>query len=328
MKMNMKRSRALADVVIKAAISALLLSAATTWAQDSFQFGVIGHSFSGSPDESVLRNSLNQSDADNLAFVVVNGIKSAGEPCTDALYSARRDLLKDAENGVIVSLAASDWVGCRNKNGSIAIERLNRVRELFFPDEFSFGASKVPLFRQSVTPKFRAYTENSRWELGNILFATVNLPAANNHFLQDGGRNSEFEDRLIANKDWLQRLFTFATQRKLAGIVLFTDGNPLAQPSQRPFLLRGQRDGFAETRQRITTLAGEFRGKVLLVHGENLKSESNNAILWRRNLGSIGVASGWSKFSVDGSKPALFLLANDSKAMLQTAPAAAAPASQ
>lgn len=302
-------------------LSLIFLSAAvnTAAAQDSFQFGVIGHSFSGNPDDAVLRKALSESDADSLAFVVVNGIKSATEPCSDALYSDRRDLLKEAENGVIVSLAASDWVGCRNKNGSIAIDRLNRVRDLFFPDEFSFGASRVPLFRQSVTPKFRSYTENARWEFGNILFATVNLPSANNHFLQDGGRNSEFEDRLIANRDWLQRLFTFATQRKMAGIVLFTDGNPLAQPSQRPFLLRGQRDGFSETRQRITTLAGEFRGKVLLVHGENLKSESNAGILWRRNLGSIGVASGWSKFAVNNGKPDLFTLANETKS---------APASQ
>lgn len=196
-----------------ALLGAALCAAPATRAQDSFNFGVIGHSFSGNPDEGVLRRALDQSDADNLAFVVVNGIKSAAEPCSDALYSARRDLLNEAENGVIVSLAASDWVGCRNKNGSVAIERLNRVRDLFFPDEFSFGASKVPLFRQSVTPKFRSYTENARWEFGDVLFATVNLPAANNHFLQDGGRNSEFEDRLIANKDWLRRVFTFAAQK-------------------------------------------------------------------------------------------------------------------
>jgi len=303
-----------------ALLGAALCAAPVSWAQDSFHFGVIGHSFSGNPDEGVLRRALDESDADNLAFVVVNGIKSAAEPCSDALYSARRDLLKEAENGVIVSLAASDWVGCRNKNGSVAIERLNRVRELFFPDEFSFGASKVPLFRQSVTPKFRSYTENARWEFGNVLFATVNLPAANNHFLQDGGRNSEFEDRLIANKDWLQRLFTFATQKKLAGIVLFADGNPLAQPSQRPFLLRGQRDGFAETRQRIITLAAAFKGKVLLVHGETLKDESNAGIVWRRNLGSIGVASGWSKFSVDSGTAALFTLSNSSRATKAMAP--------
>jgi len=53
----------------------------------------------------------------------------------------------------------------------------------------------------------------------------------------------------------------------------------------------------------------------LLVHGETLKDESNAGILWRRNLGSIGVASGWSKFTVDNSNAALFRLNDSSKAV-------------
>jgi hypothetical protein len=298
-------SRAVLASVAVTLLSAVCMQAA---AQDSFHFDVISHAFSGTLNEDALRRALRESDAGNPAFIVVNGIKSATEPCSDALYSARRDVLTEAQAGVIVSLAAGDWIGCRNKNASIAIERLNRVRDLFFSDEFSFGASRIALLRQSVTPKFRSYTENARWEVGNILFATINLPAANNHFVQDGGRNNEFEDRLIANKNWLQRLFALATQRKMAGIVLFADGNPLTQPGQRPFMLHGQRDGFAETRQRITTLAGKFRGKVLLVHGENPKSASAKGIVWRRNLGSIGVASGQATFMVNSRHTALFTL--------------------
>lgn len=301
-------------VLVSVAVTLLSAVCMQAAAQDSFRFDVINHALSGAPDENALHSALRESDAGDPAFVVVNGVKSATEPCSDTLYSARREVLTQAQADVIVSLAASDWIGCRSKSASIAIERLNRVRDLFFSDEFSFGASKITLLRQSVTPKFRSYMENARWEFGNILFATINLPAANNHFVQDGGRNSEFEDRLIANKDWLQRLFALATQRKMAGIVLFADGNPLAQPGQRPFLLRGQRDGFAETRQRITTLAGRFRGKVLLVHGGHPHNTSNKSIVWRRNLGSIGVASGRSAFVVDSRNTALFTLAKTNKA--------------
>ncbi len=261
-----------------------LLSASAAQAQDAFQFGVIGHSFVGAADDSLLRKALRESDADNLAFVVVNGIKAASEPCSDALYSDRRTLLDEAENGVVVSLAASDWVGCKTRDQkSAAIERLNRVRELFFQDEFSFGA---------------------------ILFATINLPTGNNHFLPDGGRNSEFEDRLIANRDWLQRLFTLAASKKLKGIVLFCDANPLTLPHQRPFLFRGQRDGFSEIRQRITTLTATFPGKVLLVHGETTpRTDPMNAINWKRNLGSIGVGPGWIKLAVNDNPNTLFTLA-------------------
>jgi hypothetical protein len=290
-------------------------------AQNSFQFGVIGHAFASGHDETILRKALADSDADNLAFVVVNGIKSAGEPCSDTLYNARRELIRQAENGIIVSLAASDWVGCRNRNNSVAIERLNRLRDLFFTDEFSFGASKIPLLRQSITPKFRSYAENARWEFGNVLFATINLPSGNNHFVQEGGRNSEVEDRLIANRDWLQRLFAQAAQKKLTGIVLFCDGDPLAQPSRRPFLLRGQRDGYAETRQRITTLAAAFKGKVLVVHSESLKDDATDHIVWRRNLGSLGVNAGWIKLAVGSDAVNLFSLVNAGKSSTTPAPA-------
>lgn len=288
-----------------------LLLASTAHAQEAFQFGVIGHSFVGTADDSQLRKAIRESDADNLAFVVVNGIKSASEPCSDALYGERRAVLDEAENGIVVSLAASDWVGCKTRNEkSAAIERLNRVRELFFQDEFSFGASKIPVLRQSITPKFRAYTENARWEVGSILFATINLPSGNNHFLPDGGRNSEFEDRLIANRDWLQRLFTFATSKKLKGIVLFCDANPLTLPHQRPFLFRGQRDGFSEIRQRLTTLTADFPGKVLLVHSESTpRTDTVKAINWKRNLGSVGVGPGWIKLAVRNNSSTLFTLA-------------------
>ena len=94
----------------------------------------------------------------------------------------------DAENALIVSLAASDWVNCKAKNGkSIAIERLNRVRELFFAEDVSFGDTDISLIRQSSSAKFRSYAENARWEYGDILFATINLPADNNHYLPEAG---------------------------------------------------------------------------------------------------------------------------------------------
>ncbi|KAF1042371.1 MAG: hypothetical protein GAK35_02744 [Herbaspirillum frisingense] len=293
------------------ACTALTLAArpASAAAQD-FAFGVISHAFAGSNGEEVLRQAITETDADNLAFVVVNGIKSASEPCDDALYSQRHELLSQAQNGVFMSLAGSDWITCRDREQrSDAIERLARMRELFHAGEFSFGASRLPLLRQSLTPKFRSYAENTRWEVGNVLFATVNLPAGNNHFLLDGGRNSEFEDRLIANRNWLQHLFAFAALKKSAAIVFFSDGNPFGPPPKRSFF-RTQRDGFAETRRAFSDLAGKFQGRVLVVHGETMKAKTPPRILWTGNLGNVGVGERWLKVVVDDHLPQLFAVAD------------------
>ncbi|WDZ97502.1 hypothetical protein Herbaro_06835 [Herbaspirillum sp. WKF16] len=287
------------------------LAALPAWAApQDFAFGIIGHAFAGDNGEEVLRRAIAETDADNLAFVVVNGVKSASEPCDDDLYSQRRELLSQAQNGVFMSLAASDWITCRDKEQrSDAIERLARIRELFHAGEFSLGASRLPLLRQSLTPKFRSYAENTRWEVGNVLFATLNLPAGNNHFVLDGGRNNEFEDRLIANRNWLQHLFAYAALRKASAVVFFSDGNPFGAPPKRSFF-RTQRDGFAETRRAFSELSGKFQGRVLVVHGEAAGNKAPPRILWTGNLGSVGVGERWLKVVVDDHLPQLFAVAD------------------
>jgi hypothetical protein len=304
-KLNNPRTLLLAILMASAALGNIFLS--TSAAAAEFSFGVIGQSFVHNSGEPALHNALAESDEDNLAFVVVNGIKSASEPCTDQLYTRRRSMLEDAQNGVIMSLAAGDWVACKNSAGrSTAIERLNQIRELFYDSDMSFGASKLDLIRQSASPKFREYAENARWEIGDILFATVNLPINNNHYRSDGGRNGEYEDRLIANRDWLQRLFAIAKNKKLPGIVLFCDANPLSPLLQRAPELRGQRDGFNEVRQLINSLSSKFAGRVLLVHNQQ---NAGHNIIWYGNLGTLGSAPDWSKIAVDSARPTLFYVA-------------------
>ena len=277
---------------------------------DEFSIGIIAPSPTAASDDSALRQALSETDDDNLAFVVVNGIKSAEENCTDSLYLERKILFDGAKNGLIVSLAGADWTGCRNTTGrSAAIERLNRLRELFFAEDFSFGASKLPLSRQSNAVKFRGFAENARWEFGPVLFATINLPSDNNHFLLAAGRNNEFEDRTIANREWLQRLVTIAARRKLLALVLFCDSDPLALPVPAP-----RRDGYAEVREQLAQLAGHFPGRILVVH-DRTRAEAGSAagISWKGNLGSLAVASGWLRLTVAPSTPALFAVTlNDS----------------
>ncbi len=272
-----------------------------------FSFGFISHPIKRPGDELALRDAIEESDEDNLAFVVANGIKSLDEPCTDQLYSRRKALLQSAKNGLILSLAGADWAECRNENGrSTAIGKLSRLRELFFVDEFSIGASKIPVTRQSTIAKFRSFPENARWEMGDVMFATVNLPANNNHYVSDAGRNSEFEDRLVANRDWLHRVFTFATRGRARGIVIFSDSNPLSEPGTTKL----SRDGYVETRKHINTLASKFPGKVLIVYSHSGKRSVASGIHWHSNIGELNAGSGWIKVRVNQSQTDLFTINN------------------
>lgn len=270
-----------------------------------FSFAVIAPPRTSGHDDSALQAAIEETDADNLAFVAVHGIKASDAPCTDKVYLQQKSLLEKARNGIIVSITASDWARCSPESAkSSAIGRLGRLRDLFFVDDFSLGESRIPVVRQSTIAKFRGFPENTRWQIGNIMFATVNLPANNNNYVVDAGRNSEFEDRLVANRDWLNRVFTYAQREKVAGLVLFSDSNPFAgAPSSA-----NQRDGYAETRKLITNLSAKFPGKILVVHGQAPARSRSGTISWRGNVGELAASPGWTKVNVDAVQGRLFTL--------------------
>ncbi|SEN35365.1 hypothetical protein SAMN05428959_1011322 [Duganella sp. CF517] len=282
-----------------------------------FQFAVIGHPFKQGADEAPLKRAIAAAMQGNPAFIVATGIKGDKEPCSDKLYAARHAILDDAAAPVVVSLAGSDWSACLNSAGrSNAIERLNRLRELFYGEPESLGAQRIALSRLSSTAKFRSYAENAHWEYGKVLFATINLPANNNHYRPEAGRNSEYEDRLVANRAWLHRLFTLAARQKLQGLVLFSDGAIGLQEEEGFSLLprfESKQDGFAEPRRQINTLAKKFKGKVLLVDTQiqtqvGAAGRTETAIDWRGNVGHLSVAAESAEVRVNPDAATLFTI--------------------
>ena len=308
-------SRRLLSPALLACTLSLSMHGLTAWAKpDRFDFGIIALPVKAASSEVALREAIAQSNETKLAFLVSNGIKANSELCTDSLYQRRKSLLNNAENSLIVSITASDWVNCKNAQGKpTEIGRLNRLRELFFADDASLGSHKMPLARQSDIAKFRSYPENARWEVGNILFATINLPSDNNHYLPEAGRNSEFEDRAIANRDWLARIFTLAKRKKMAGIALFCDGNPLPAPGRSKIsALKGRRDGFIEVRQQLNELTRKFPGKVLLIYRQNqTKPNASTDIAWQGKIGTVGLDSGWIKLTATKGSSTLFSIDHD-----------------
>jgi hypothetical protein len=310
-------------VRLGALLGATLLAACAQAAGDGRQegggqahrFAVIGHEATNSAangGDQRLKQSIDDNDGKDVAFLVVTGIKGAGEPCSDKLYQQRRELVDAARRPVVVLPAGSDWTECRNSAGRTnAIERLNRIRELYYGDPSALGAHKMPLTRLSTSPRFRSYAENAHWSVGKVLYATVNIPADNNHYLTAAGRNSEYEDRLVANRFWLNRLFTIAKRDKLEALVLFSEGDVKAfsQPTGLRALLRSaipENDGFAETRRQVLALAQKFRGKVLLVDSGRLAKGAKPAIEWQGNVGHLSVGTQAVEVAVDPAAKTLF----------------------
>jgi hypothetical protein len=293
------------------------------------RFAVLAHRFNEA-DEAALQESIAALGSKDYAFIVANGIKSASEPCDDKLYTQRRRMLDAAPDPVIVTPAGEDWVACRNARGKPnAIERLNRLRELFYPDNRSLGRQDLELNRLSETAKFRGFAEYAHWQVGKVLFATINLPAPNNNYRADAGRNSEFEDRAVANREWLARLLRMARLKKLDAVVLFSDADIYTQPPGRRlrdlFAARA-RDGFQDVRRQLEKGMQQFAGRVLLVDNQRAPAgpdapahTPHTAIEWRGRLGHVSVAdltdkeASWVVLRVEPEAETIFVLERERK---------------
>jgi hypothetical protein len=313
------RSRALLATILAATLSSAgALAADAGDANDGagHRFALLGYGSSGGSgnkadeEETRLKDAIAAADDKATAFLVITGIKGDKEPCSDKLYQKRRELIDDAHRPAVVVPAGSDWTGCMNSAGrTAAIERLNRLREVLYGDPGALGTGKLALTRQSSSARFRGYAENAHWSVGPVLYATLNLPANNNHYLLEAGRNNEYEDRLVANRYWLNRLFAIARRDKVQAVVLFSDGDlkALSQPTGLRALLRRavpDNDGFAETRRQVLLLAQKFPGKVLLIDSAPLAKPGVPRIEWRGNLGHLSTARRSLEVEVDtGAEP-------------------------
>jgi hypothetical protein len=118
-----------------------------------------------------------------------------------------------------------------------------------------------------------------RWQLGDTVFIGLNAPDANNHYLTAGGRNGEFEDRVIANAFWLEHAAEYAKRREARAIVIFIQGDLDPERYERPdrfawlrFARNSRRDGFLELKRSLVKVAEIFRGPVLLIHCDDQRA--------------------------------------------------------
>ena len=266
-------------------------------ATQTHRFGLIGHSFGKGGGAPQLEQSLGKMNDHELVFVVAVGIKGKWEGCSDALYSKRRDMIDKARRPVVVLPAASDWADCKNSAGRpLAVERLNRLRETFYPGAESLGKAPLEVSRMSSNPTFRSYAENAYWVYRKVLYATVNVPSNNNLFRPEAGRNNEYEDRMVANRFWINRLFEQARRKKLEAVVLFTEGD-IGILNKEPGMLARFRarpttqDGYAPVRRQIDALAEKFTGKVLLVDTAPSANGTEPGIAWKKNVGHASIGA-------------------------------------
>ncbi|CAB3783275.1 hypothetical protein [Pararobbsia alpina] len=249
-------------------------------ASPPFSFAVIGNGPFSSAEEPTARRLLDAigKSRDVPRFIINTGnLKAPAEACDDTLLLGRLALLDSSPLPLFYVPGENEWMACQfGPNGGYdPRERLDFIRDHFYGDDQSLGVNRLPLARQSASPRFRQYRENMRWQSADVVFITLNVPGDNNHFLNQGGRNGEFEERSVANIEWIERAGAYARRTHARAIVIAFEGDPQfeAGPRRDPlfgwlrFDRQAARDGYAELKQALLKLTQHFEGPVLLIDG-------------------------------------------------------------
>lgn len=283
-------------------------------------FGLFGDTPYSDWERANLPGLLAQMDQENLAFVVHDGdIKNGSSECSDAVLSDIRDVFQAAKTPLIYVPGDNEWTDCHRKsNGSYdPLERLNKLRELFFAGDNALGQRKLVLTRQSRDPAYASYRENVRWEAGGALFVGLNLPGSDNnyygtHHKDNGGPSAEFVQRSAANRAWLAQAFARARTQKLAGILIVIQANPVFDDFSK-----GKRQpGYASFLTQLREETQAFAGQVVLVHGDSHWHQINQPLLdpvtqqGLKNFTRVETFGypfpGWVKATVDARDPQVF----------------------
>jgi hypothetical protein len=230
-------------------------------AKTLFTFAALGDTPYTRDEEARFPDLIAELNREELAFVVhVGDFKSALSACTDELFLERRAWFELSRHAFVFVPGDNEWTDCaRPLGGSYdPLERLRRLRELFFASALSLGQRPIAIARQSVVSRrVHDYPEHARWEHRGVLFVTLNAPGPTNNVRAQ----AEHSQRSAAIRDWLTGSFRLARERKARAVVVVMHANPWGRSGE-------PRRGFPELLHTLAAEVSNFGGEVLLVHGD------------------------------------------------------------
>ena len=297
------------ETCLKIGLAAALLGWLSLAHAETWRFALIGDVPYSSHERAELPRMLEAIADSQVQFIAhIGDIKSGAERCDDSLFEDRRDLFNNSHVPFIYVPGDNEWTDCeRQSNGSYdQLERLARLRSLFWADGLSLGRKKWALERQP-----GSYPEHSRFKLGPVLFVTLNIPGDTNNRGLSSKPRAEFLARNPVVLDWMKDSFAVARREKLAGIVLLFQ----ADPNFKHFSQGLAHDGFREFLELLRDETAQFAGQVVAVHGDShisridqpLRDKQGQVMNNFTRVETFGYpVMGWSRAVIDSESPTLF----------------------
>jgi Calcineurin-like phosphoesterase len=270
----MRRLLAAATVLAVALVATLTAAGSIDRSRTALTIAVIGDTPYG-PEQltafPALVGAVN-ADPDEEAALHLGDIKNGSSLCTDAYFEQIHGLFESFRDPLLFTPGDNEWTDChRANNGSyLPTERLAKLRATFFPKPGrSLGRRTKFVDSQAEVAGFAPYVENQLWKQSKVVFSMVHVVGSNNDLVpwfgaaetaeQRALRLAEYDSRLAAALDWLDRTFALAASSDARGVVV---------AMQADMWSGAARDGFNAIVQRLADRASAFGRPVLLLEGD------------------------------------------------------------
>jgi hypothetical protein len=279
---------------------------------DDFAFGIMGDVPYNEREEPSFLAMIERMNAEPLAFVVHVGDTKGTGRCSDELYLRRKAQFERSAHPLVYAPGDNEWTDCRDpaNGGYDPLERLARLRAVYFTDASSMGRRRITTEKQSQCAEATAegcrcgpLPENRLWEHRGVVFVTLHVVGSNNNRGYEAASERDADCRDKANLAWLAHAGEKAHRAR--ALVVLAQAN----------LWWGKTGTFERYREALVALAQALRKPVLYVHGDthfyradtpfvdaNGAPVANPARL--ETYGSPFV--GWVKVEVDASRPEPF----------------------
>jgi len=201
------------------------------------------------------------------AFTVhVGDFKTGSSPCDEDYFLSIRDYFQQFQHPLFYTPGDNEWTDCHRvaAGGYDPIERLAKVRELFYTDTGSLSGSGMDLITQSTFAEYGKFVENRLWKHKGITFGTLHIVGSNNNFKTDSAANNvEYNERDKANSFWLEEIFRQAKASKSDGVVIFLHAGLVYSDDES--------NGFKNFVMKLREEAMAFEKPILMVYGDHHK---------------------------------------------------------
>ncbi|HZZ92721.1 MAG TPA: hypothetical protein VFE23_09165 [Usitatibacter sp.] len=295
-----------------ALVFAALLAACvdTPRSPEAYSFGVMGDTPYSEGETREYLAMMREMDAEPLAFVIHVGDFKGGGACSDELFATRKREFEASAHPFIYTPGDNEWTDCRRPYmGSMdPLERLARLREVFFADDQSLGREKMPTRVQDrcadAACRCPVYRENRAWMRGGVRFVTLDIPGSDNNVGFDAASDAEAKCRDQANAAWLDAAVDASLAADTRALVVAIQADPWDN----------RRHAYDWLLAKLPESAARLRKPLLFVHGDTHAlrmdqpfTRDGHAVANLTRLETYGSPFvGWIKVTVDPADPHLF----------------------